>query len=88
MNEARDQYEEALKIYREAAQKDPGTYLPELAMTLNNLGILDHDQNRMAEARKEYEEALKIYEAFATQDPEQFMIDVERPKRLLKALPK
>ena len=57
-------------------------------MTLNNLGILDSDQNRMADARKEYEEALKIYEAFAEQDPEQFTTDVKRLKKLLKELPK
>ena len=57
-------------------------------MTLNHLGILDSDQNRMAEARKEYEEALKIYEAFAKQDPEQFTTDVKRLKKLLQELPK
>jgi tetratricopeptide (TPR) repeat protein len=59
-----------------------------VAITLNNLGILDSDQNRMAEARKEYEEALKIYEAFVKQDPEQFTTDVKRLKKLLKELPK
>jgi hypothetical protein len=57
-------------------------------MMLNNLGILDHDQNRMAVARKEYEEALKTYEAFPKQDPEQFRTDVRRLKKLLKGLPK
>ena len=88
MEEARNQYEEALKIYREAAQSDPGAYLPYVAMTLNNLGLLDRDQNRMAEARKDYEEALAIYEAFAQGDPELFTPDVERLKKLLKELPK
>jgi tetratricopeptide (TPR) repeat protein len=84
MDEARNEYEEALKTYRGLAQKDPNTYLPDVAMTLNNLGILDRDRNRMAEARKEYEEALKIYEAFVEQDPEQFTTDVKRLKKLLK----
>ena len=88
MEDAHKEHEEALKIYRELAQKDPETYLPYVAMTLNNLGILDSDQNRMAEARKEYEEALKIYEAFVEQDPEQFTTDVKRLKKLLKELPK
>ena len=55
-------------------------------MTLNNLGILDSDQNRMADARKEYEEALKICEAFAKQDPEQFTTDVKRLKTLPREL--
>ena len=72
MKETQNEYEEALKTYRELAQKNPETYLPDVAMALNNLGILDRDQNRTAEARMEYEEALKIYEAFAKQDPEQF----------------
>src|SRR5260221_231599 len=88
MDDARKEYEESLKTFRELARQDPETYLPDVAMTLNNLGILDSDQNRMAEARKEYEEALKIYEAFAKQDPEQFRADVKRLKKLLKELPK
>jgi Tetratricopeptide repeat len=57
-------------------------------MMLNNLGILDSDQNKMAEARNEYEEALRIYEAFAKQGLEQFTIDVKRLKKLLQKLPK
>ena len=57
-------------------------------MTLNNLGILDRDRNRIEEARKEYEEALKIYEDFAKEDPEQFTTDVQRLKKLLEELPK
>jgi hypothetical protein len=39
MNEARMEYEEALKIYRELAEKEPETYLPYVAATFNNLGI-------------------------------------------------
>ena len=31
-----------------------------IAMTLNKLGILDRDQNRMDEARRDYDEALEI----------------------------
>ena len=37
MNEARKEYSEALKVYRELAQKEPETYLPHVAITLNNL---------------------------------------------------
>src|SRR5258708_14265446 len=61
MEDARKEYEETLKTYRELARKDPETYLPYVATTLNNLGILDSAQNRMKEARKEYEESLKTY---------------------------
>ena len=84
LNEARKEYEEALKIYRELAEKEPETYLPYVPATLNNLGILDRAQNRPEEARKAFEEALKIYKSFAKQDPDQFSPLVERMKKLLK----
>jgi tetratricopeptide (TPR) repeat protein len=88
VEEARKEYEGALKFYRELAQKNPDVYLPDVAMTLNNLGILDRVQNRTEEARKEYEEALKIYESFAKNNPEQFSAYVTRVKKLLAELPK
>ena len=47
-------------MYRELAQKEPGTYLPSVPMALNNLGLLDNAQNRWDEAREEAGEALKI----------------------------
>src|SRR6202035_3327602 len=49
MKEGRKKYEEALKIYRELAQKNSETYLPDVATMLNILGILDSAQNRMKE---------------------------------------
>src|SRR5260221_520811 len=73
MEEARKEYEEALKIYRELAQKNPEIYLPYVATMLNNLGILDSAQNRMKEGRKKYEEALKIYRELAQKDPEIYL---------------
>ena len=65
MEEARKEHEEALKTYREMAQKEPETYLPEVAQTLNDLGIVDSAQNRPEEARKAFAEALKIYRELA-----------------------
>src|SRR5260370_41144028 len=56
MEETRKEHEEALKTYRELAQKEPETYLPEVAQTLNNLGIVDSAQNRAEEARKAFAE--------------------------------
>ena len=44
MEETRREYEESLKTYRELAKKEPETYLPYVAATLNNLGILDRAQ--------------------------------------------
>jgi tetratricopeptide (TPR) repeat protein len=81
---ARNDYAEALKIRRELAQKNPDVYLPDVTSTLNNLGILDSDQNRMEEARNDYAEALNIYERFAKKNPGQFSADVTRVKNLLK----
>ena len=37
IEETRKEHEEALKTYRELAQKEPETYLPHVAITLNNL---------------------------------------------------
>jgi hypothetical protein len=37
MEETRKEHEEALKTYRQLAQKEPETYLPEVAQTLNDL---------------------------------------------------
>ena len=42
--------EEALKNYRELAEKEPETYLPNIAAGLNDLGILDSDENGSAAA--------------------------------------
>ena len=47
--ESRRVIEEALKTYRELAKKEPETYLPDVAATLNDLGILDSDANRVQE---------------------------------------
>jgi tetratricopeptide (TPR) repeat protein len=53
MEEARKKLDEALKTYRELAQKNPELYLPDVAKTAVNLGELNRAQNRMEEARKE-----------------------------------
>ena len=73
---ARKEYEEALKTYRQLAQKDPETYLRYVAAPLNELGILDSEQNRLAEARMEFEEALKIYRELAQKNPEAYLPQV------------
>ena len=60
------------RLRRELAQKNPETYRPDVAVTLNNLGDLDRDQGRMEEARKEYAEALQIYRELAQKNPETY----------------
>ena len=88
MEEARKGFEEALKIRRELAQKNPDAYLLEVARTLNNLAVLDGDQNRPQEARKGLEEALDIYERFGERNPERFQSDIVRVKHQLQTLGK
>ena len=69
MEEAPKEYAEALKIGRELAQKNPDTYLSDVATMLNNLGMLHSPQHRMEEAPKEYEEALKIDRELTQKNP-------------------
>jgi protein O-mannosyl-transferase len=76
INEARRQYEEALKIDRQLAQQYPNMYLPDLVTTLNNLGAMDQLQNRLDDARQHDEEVLKIYRQFAPQNPEALLPDM------------
>ena len=54
-------------VRRKLAAANPATYLPDVAMTLGNLGILHSEQSRMEEARKVYEEALAIRRELARQ---------------------
>src|SRR6266478_49544 len=70
---AREEFEEALKMYRELAQKNPDTYLAYAAMTLNNLATLDQTQNRPEAARKGYEETLKICQELAQKNPDTYL---------------
>jgi Tetratricopeptide repeat len=55
-----------LKIYRKLAEREPKTYLPGVAATLNELAIIDGEQNRTEKARMEFEEALNTYRELST----------------------
>jgi hypothetical protein len=96
-DEARRESVDTLKSYRKLAESDPKTYLPGVAATLNDLGIIDDDQNQMGSARKEFEEALKIYRKLAEQEAPVYLRCVaitlgnlglleENPARLEEAL--
>ncbi len=73
--QALEKYEEALKIRRELAEKNPKTYLPYVATTLNNLANLHSAKNEFPQALEKYEEALKIYRELAEESPERYEID-------------
>jgi type II secretory pathway pseudopilin PulG len=54
-------YQEALSAYRKLAADNPAVYLPNVATTLNNLGILvRHDSSRRKEADSLFSEAQII----------------------------
>ncbi len=73
---ALEKYEEALKIYRVLAKKKPRTYLPDVAITLNNLANLHLDKNEFPLALEKYKEALKIRRVLAKEDPRTYLPDV------------
>jgi len=60
----------ALRRYRNLALRDPATYRPSLAMTLNNLGLLYHDTGRPAEAGQASAEAQAIWRQLAAENPQ------------------
>ena len=69
---AREQYERCLSLAR------PQPDSVRIAMTLNNLGNLHSDQNRMEAARKAYEEALGTYRKLAASNPDTYLPYVAR----------
>lgn len=73
---ARHHYEEALQIHRELAQQNPETYLPKVAASLNNLGVLLRDTNDLKKAQDYQEEALQIRRKLAQQNPRAYLPDV------------
>jgi tetratricopeptide (TPR) repeat protein len=81
-------YEEALQIYRELAKENPSTYLPAVAMTLNNLANLHSAKNEFDEALGKYEEALQIRRALAQENPRTYLPDVATTLNNLAVLQK
>ena len=68
---------EALEIYRELAKQNPATFLPDVAMTLNNLAVLHSTTNETDLAMSAYQEALQIYQDFAKKSPAAFQPKVD-----------
>ena len=75
-NTALPLYEEALTIRRRLAEANPQTYLPDVAMTLNNLAILQADTNEFPAALEAYTEALTIRRRLAEANPQTYLPDV------------
>ena len=73
---AKTLYEKVLQELRELSKQNPEAYKPDVAMTLNNLGILHKNTNDLKQAQDYYEEALEIYRDLAEQNPEAYKPDV------------
>ena len=68
--------EEAAGIYRPLAQQRPDAFLPNLAMSLNNLANMLSALGRRDEALAMAEEAVRIRRRLAQQRPEAFLPDL------------
>jgi tetratricopeptide (TPR) repeat protein len=70
-------YREALDSYRQLAKDNPALYLPDVAMTLNNLGILvKADTQRRAESENLFKEVLDSYRQLAKDNPAVYLPNV------------
>ena len=58
------------------AQQNPEAYLPKVAASLNNLGVLLHNTNDLKKAQDYQEEALQILRKLAQQNPRAYLPDV------------
>jgi tetratricopeptide (TPR) repeat protein len=76
--EARQQFEEALKIRRRLVHQKPDTYSERVAETLNNLGALDRNQDRLDEARLHWEEAIKIRRQLTERSPDAYLPELAK----------
>ncbi len=72
---ALEYYQRALEIYRQLSATDQ-SYLPSVAATLHNLGVLHDEYGEEKEALDYYTQALKLRRKLAAQDPDFFRVDL------------
>jgi tetratricopeptide (TPR) repeat protein len=87
-NQAQPLYEEAMQIYGAFAKESPKVYLPDVAMTLNNLAVLHSHKNEFGQAQVNYIEALQIYRVLAKENPETYLPYLAEPLNNLANLQK
>ena len=73
---ARRYYEKALHELRMLVEQNPEVYKVDLAMLLNNLGVLFGNTNELKQAQTCYEEALHIRRELARKNPEAYKPNV------------
>lgn len=66
--------------------RKPEAYLPDVAMTLNNLANLYKETQRLREAEESYRESLSTYRKLAELNPEAYLPDVARTLNNLGSL--
>jgi tetratricopeptide (TPR) repeat protein len=69
-------YRLALALRRRLAESDPEEYTPDVAMTLNNMGVLLDTMGDPDAALVHYQEALEIYRKLSESHPDAYMPDV------------
>jgi tetratricopeptide (TPR) repeat protein len=72
---------EAVRIYRQLAAAHPGTYRPDLANALTNLGLRYSELDRPEEALLASREAADIYRELAADLPDQYRPRLAPPGR-------
>ncbi|MGC1119466.1 MAG: CHAT domain-containing tetratricopeptide repeat protein [Candidatus Methanofastidiosia archaeon] len=61
LSEAESAYRQALKAYEILESQNPALYTPQVATTVNNLGVLHTTKGEYSKAKKSYEKAIGKY---------------------------
>jgi tetratricopeptide (TPR) repeat protein len=77
---------ETLHAYRELAKTKPHEHLPDLALTLNGLGELHRQNQRLNQSADAYIESLRIYRTLAKTNPQSYGPNVIKTVDTLKNL--
>jgi tetratricopeptide (TPR) repeat protein len=75
-SEAEPIYVAALQTLRSQAEANPAAFLPDVAMTLNNLGLLYKSTQQLEQAEAVYQEALTTYRQLAEANPAAFLPNI------------
>jgi tetratricopeptide (TPR) repeat protein len=81
-----DATQKAVEIYRKLAPTRPDAFLPDLAMSLNNLGIRLSELGRREEALEAIQEAVEVYRKMAASHPDAFLPDLAKSLNNLSAM--
>ncbi len=76
LNDARANYDEALKIWRQLTVDGAADYLPEMVNTLVGLGFLERSEKRPDRAGAYFEEATQIDRQLAQKNPQKYLPDL------------